>query len=238
MKKLRKILSLLLATMATFSIAGCQSNLTEEEKAQIAKIQDGVLTAAVISLCKVIDSADFLNIDAGLIPQLTDFGTVVVGYKKLSRNAEQGISQSDVVFRRETYILVIVFCCKIRRIAIKKAHRAVILPDELLKVFVFNHNLLQSASCHIYHREVRPDRMGLTAEAVKSACIAVSDKLIELCSPVIIPKSRKKSTFMQACNPLEVLTGIKDISQLVFQLVGVISDTAVQVHQIAVKIVV
>ena len=40
MKKLRKILSLLLATMATFSIAGCQSNLTEEEKAQIAKIQE------------------------------------------------------------------------------------------------------------------------------------------------------------------------------------------------------
>ena len=40
MKKLRKILSLLLATIATFSIAGCQSNLTEEEKAQIAKIQE------------------------------------------------------------------------------------------------------------------------------------------------------------------------------------------------------
>ena len=80
--------------------------------------------------------------------------------------------------------------------------------------------------------------MWLTAEAVKSTCIAVSDKLIELRSPVVIPKSRKKSTLMQACNPFEVLTGVKDISQLVFQLVRIIPDTAVQVYQIAVEIVV
>ena len=80
--------------------------------------------------------------------------------------------------------------------------------------------------------------MRLTAEAVKPTRIAVSDKLIELRCSVVIPKSWEKSTFMQACNPLEVLTGVKDISQLVFQLVRVISHTAVQVYQIAVKIVV
>ena len=69
--------------------------------------------------------------------------------------------------------------------------------------------------------------MRLTAEAVKPTRIAVSDKLIKLRCSVIIPKSRKKSTFMQACNPLEVLTGVKDISQLVFQLIGIIPYTTI-----------
>lgn len=80
--------------------------------------------------------------------------------------------------------------------------------------------------------------MRLTAEAIKPRCIAVSDKLIELRCTVIIPKLRQKSTLMQACNPLEVLTGIKHISQLVFQFVRIISHTAVQIYKIAVKIVV
>ena len=80
--------------------------------------------------------------------------------------------------------------------------------------------------------------MWLTAEAVKTRCIAVSDQLIELCSSVVIPKPWENPSLMQTCNPLKVLTGIENISQLVFQPVRVIPDTAIQIYKIAVEIVV
>ena len=44
-------------------------------------------------MCEVVDTGYFLNIDAGFIPQLTDFGTVIVGNKEFSRNTKEGISQ-------------------------------------------------------------------------------------------------------------------------------------------------
>ena len=80
--------------------------------------------------------------------------------------------------------------------------------------------------------------MRLTCKAVKSACIAVTNKLIKFCRTINVPKFREKIAFMKPCYPIKILTGIEDVPQLVFQLIWLISDTAVQIRKIAVKIVI
>ena len=80
--------------------------------------------------------------------------------------------------------------------------------------------------------------MRLTAEAVKSTCVAVTDKLIKLSRSVNITKSAEQTSLVKTCNPIKILTGIEDVSQLVFQLIRLVPDTAVQVCKISVKIVV
>ena len=83
----------------------------------------------------------------------------------------------DVGFK--TNVFVVVFGCKVRWIAIKKADRAVVLPYQFFKVFILNYYLLQPPCGKVDHREVRPHRMRLTSKAVKSRSIAVPYELIE-----------------------------------------------------------
>ena len=138
----------------------------------------------------------------------------------------------------KTHALVVVFGCKIRRIAVKKADGAIVLPYQLFKILVFNYYLLQSSCRQVYHREIRPNRMRLTCKAVKSTCVAVSNKLIKLRRPVNITKSAEQTSLVKTSNPVEIFTRIEDITKLVFQLIRFISYTAVQVCKVSVKIVV
>ena len=80
--------------------------------------------------------------------------------------------------------------------------------------------------------------MRLTAEAVKSTCVAVTDKLIKLRRPVNITKSAEQTSLMKTSNPVEIFTRIEDITKLVLQLIRVIPDTAIKICKISVKIVV
>ena len=74
--------------------------------------------------------------------------------------------------------------------------------------------------------------MRLTAEAVKTACVTVADKLIKFRRSVYIVKLLKISVLVQTCNNIKIFTAVKHIFQLVFQLVRLFPNTAVKVHKI------
>ena len=68
----------------------------------------------------------------------------------LAADLQQGIPQADMVFFREAvlaHVFVIAFGFKIRRVAVEKADRAVILPYQLFKIFIFNHYFTKSSMC-------------------------------------------------------------------------------------------
>ena len=148
-------------------------------------------------------------------------------------------------------VLVVPLGGMVGRVAIKKAHRAVVLPDELLKIFVLHHYVLQTPVGLLDEREVSPHIVGLAAVAGEGRGVAVADDLIEpgrflhiaggaapqsvLSLPFgqihIIPRQRLFDQF-------EVLTGIKDIPQGVDQLLMPVSDAAIQIGEEAVEVVV
>ena len=148
-------------------------------------------------------------------------------------------------------VLVVPLGGMVGRVAIKKAHRAVVLPDELLKIFVLHHHVLQTPVGLLNKGEVGPHIVGLAAVAGESGGVAVADDLIEpgrslhiaggaahqgvLSLPFgqihLIPRQRLFDQF-------EVLTGIEDIPQGVDQLLMPVPDAAVQVGEEAVEVVV
>ena len=106
------------------------------------------------------------------------------------------------------------------------------MPYQPFKILILDHNLLQSSRRHIYLRKIRPHGMRLTAEAVKTACIAVPYQLIELSRPVSVTESAEQSFLMKSRDPIKVLAGIKDVLELVFELIRFIPDAAVQICKV------
>ena len=89
-----------------------------------------------------------------------------------------------MVFLREpafSNILIVAFSRMIGWIAIEKAHRPVILPNELFKVLVLNYYLCQTTMRLLDKRKVSAHIMGLAAKAVEAAGIGIPNKLIKPC---------------------------------------------------------
>ena len=79
--------------------------------------------------------------------------------------------------------------------------------------------------------------MRLTSKAVKTACIAVTYKLIKLSRSVNITKSAEQTSLVQTCDPVKILTGIEDIPQLVFQLIRFIPHTSIEICKVSVVVI-
>ena len=67
--------------------------------------------------------------------------------------------------------------------------------------------------------------------------VAVLYEIIELSCSVIVMESCKKTSPALLHYTAEVITGIYHISELAYELSGILSDTAVKVHKVAVGII-
>ena len=76
------------------------------------------------------------------MPYLTDLRAIVIRNQKSAFDVKQSVTQSDMVFCSKTYVLVVIFSRKIRRITVKKADGSVILPDKPFKILVLNNYFL------------------------------------------------------------------------------------------------
>ena len=65
------------------------------------------------------------------------------------------------------------------RIAVEQALRSVVVPDELLKVLVLNDHSGQTAVGLLNEREIRPQIVGLIAEAGEGGGVALADDLVK-----------------------------------------------------------
>ena len=84
--------------------------------------------------------------------------------------------------------------------------------------------------------EVSPHGVGLTSEAVYTGGVAVADEGIIIGRP---PNIREDGLTMQHIfHILEIQTGVEHEGEFLFQLVRVFPHTAVQVHKIAVEVVI
>ena len=95
---------------------------------------------------------------------------------------QQGIPQTDVVFLCEAVLSdvgVVALRAVVGRVAVEQTLRPVVVPDELLKVLVFNDHPGQTAVGLLNEREIRPQIVGLIAEAGESGGVALADDLIE-----------------------------------------------------------
>lgn len=81
---------------------------------------------------------------------------------------------------RKAHIFVVALGRKIRRIAIKKAHLAVLCRDEFLEILILDHDLLKPPRSLFNQREITPHTVRLSAETVAPACVTVTDKLIKI----------------------------------------------------------
>ena len=131
------------------------------------------------------------------MPYLTDLRTIIIRNQKSAFDVKKSVTQSDMIFCSKPYVLVVILCSKIRRIAVEKADGSIVLLNQLFKILVFNNYFLLSSCGKVDHREVRPHRMRLTSKAVKTACIAVTYKLIKLSRPVNVIKSWQNATLMK-----------------------------------------
>ena len=120
-------------------------------------------------------------------------------------------------------------------ITVKEAHRAVVLPDELLKVLVLHHHILQTPVGLLNKGEVGPHIVGLAAVAGEGGGVAVADDLIEPRRPLDVGGALAAQG---QPHPVKVLTGIENIFQGVHQQIRLVPDTAVQVGKKAVEVVV
>ena len=104
----------------------------------------GKLTVGVITLLDIVQPGHGFNINSRRVIQFPDKGAVVVREQEFPLDVQQDIPQTDVVLFRKAIlpnIFVIALRFKIGRIAIEKAHRAVVLPDELFIIFILDDHL-------------------------------------------------------------------------------------------------
>ena len=171
--------------------------------------------------------------------EIPDKFAVVVGQQEFALDPQQGISQPDMVFFREAvlaHVFVVAFGFKIRRVAVEKADRAVVLPNQLLKVLVFHHHLGKPPVGLLNKREIAADIVGLAAVAGQTRRIAVADELVKPCCPLHIRRGRiaGESVF----HKLEIRAGVKAVSKSCHQLLRPLPHTAVEINQKAVEVVV
>lgn len=196
----------------------------------------GVLLAGFVPLCDVGESCRAFDNDAGTGVQLSDLGTVIVGEQELSLYCTQGICQSFVILSGEAHVLVVVLRVVVRWITVEEGLRSVVLLDEFLEVFVFDNHLLQSFASVMDQREVVPHRMGLRSEGVKTGCVAVSDELIEICGSLDVGDIGFGMHHFS--DIVKIQAGVEHMPQFIAELVGMISDTAVEVCEIRIEVVI
>lgn len=196
----------------------------------------GVLLAGFVPLCDVGESCRAFDNDAGTGVQLSDLGTVIVGEQELSLHSAQCVCQSFMILSGEAHVLVVILGVVIRWITVEEGLRSVVLLDKFLEVFVFDNHLLQSLTSVVDQREVVPHRMRLRSEGVKTGCIAVSDELIEICGSLDV---RDICFGMHHFSDVvKIQAGVEHIPQFIAELIGMISDTAVEVCEIWIEVVV
>ena len=106
------------------------------------------LAPIVVPLLDVVDAGGFHQKNSRLVVQPPHKSIVVVGQQELSLYGQQRVPQADVVPFREavlTDVLVIPLCGMVGRVEIEKAHRTVVLADQLFEVLVLNNDLRQPA---------------------------------------------------------------------------------------------
>ena len=195
-----------------------------------------ILLTRFVSLCDVGESCRAFDNDAGTGVQLSDLGTVIVGEQELSLHSAQCVCKSFMILSGESYVLVVVLRVVVRRITVEERLRSVVLLDELFEVFVFDNHLLQSLTSVVDQRKVVPHRMRLRTEGVKTGCIAVSDELIEICGSLDV---RDICFGMHHFSDVvKIQAGVEHIPQFIAELIGMISDTAVEVCEIWIEVVV
>ena len=78
-------------------------------------------------------------------------------------------------------ILIVFFSVEVGRIQIKKADRAIILPNQLFKILILDDHLCKPSMGLLNDWEVASYVMGLATEAGEPGSITVSYQLIKLC---------------------------------------------------------
>ena len=104
---------------------------------------------------------------------------VVVRQQELALRRQQRVPQAFVASAAKGDIAVVILGVYIRRVAIEKAHRPVILPDELLEVLILHNHLLQPCAGFIDEWEVPPHAVRLRRKAAAACRVAVSDDLVK-----------------------------------------------------------
>ena len=194
------------------------------------------MLAGFVPLRDVGESCRAFDNDAGTRVQLSDLGTVIVGEQELSLHSAQCVCKSFMILSGESYVLVVVLRVVVRRITVEEGLRSVVLLDEFFEIFVFDYHLLQSLTSVVDQWEVVPHRMRLRSEGVKTGCIAVSDELIEICGSLDV---RDICFGMHHFSDVvKIQAGVEHIPQFIAELIGMISDTAVEVCEIGIEVVV
>ena len=121
------------------------------------------------------------------------------------------------------------------RIAVEQALRSVVVPDELLKVLVLNDHSGQTAVGLLNEREIRPQIVGLIAEAGEGGGVALADDLVkprrplDRCGP-LAPQGQPRA--------VKVLPRVQYVPQGAHEQVRLLPHTAVQIGQQAVEVVI
>lgn len=197
------------------------------------------LRPIVVPLLDVVNAGKGFRLNARRIIEAADKLAVVIGQQEFAVNPQQRVPQTDMILFREavlTHVFVIAFRFKIWRVTIEKADGAVILPDELLEILVFDDHLGKPPVGLLNEGKVAADVMGLAAVAGQPRCVAVADELVKPCRPLHIRCGTV--TGEGVFHKLEIRTGVQAIGKCRHQLLRLFPHTAVEVHQQAVEVVV
>jgi len=199
----------------------------------------GELRPIVVPLLDVVDAGKGFRLDTRCVIEAADKFTVVVGQQKFAVNPQQRIPQTDMVFFREAvlaHIFVIAFGFKIRRVAVEKADGAVILPNELLEILVFDDHLGKPPVGLLNEGKVTADVVGLAAVAGQPRRIAVADELVKPCRPLHIRCGR--ITGEGVFYKLKIRAGVETVGKGRHQLLRFFPHAAVEIDQQSVEVVV
>jgi flagellar biosynthetic protein FliP len=199
----------------------------------------GELRPIVIPLLDVIDAGIGINLDTRRIIQIADKIAVIVGQQEFALNSQQSIPQADVIFFCKavlTHVFVVALGFKVRRVTVEKADGAVVLPNQLLEILVFDHHFGKPSVSLFNQWKIGPHIMGLTAIAGKSRCVAVADKLVK--PGCLLYIGSRTVTGEGIFNKVKVCAGVEDITQCFYQFIRLFPYTAVQVNQQSVEIVI
>ena len=164
---------------------------------------------------------------------------VVVREQEFPLDVEQRIPQADVILLREALfpdIPVEALCVVVGRIAVKEAHRAVIVPDKPFKILVLHHHLCQAAVGLLDERKRSPHILGPTSEAGQGGAIGLPDPLIKPCCPLCLRSDIR--ILQQLPYTVKILPGIEYIPEMADQLVGLFPNPPIEVHKKAVIVVI
>ena len=63
--------------------------------------------------------------------------TIIIRNQKSAFDVKKSVTQSDMIFCSKPYVLVVILCSKIRRIAVEKADGSIVLLNQLFKTLFF-----------------------------------------------------------------------------------------------------